>query len=544
MSNPTVSETKSVSKILYRVYSIFENISMKFVLVICILAGALFTFWAGIYSNVFPEDYSQEIAKKVSDSFLVNILAWLGVIFVIWVVWKIVSLRSQNNEEKLQKRLHIMMIILCILLGIFLMVWIHIAHYTPVGDQYYVYSDAIEMLKGNYSTMDVGGYAFHYPYQLNMAFLYQILFTVFHTQSYRLIQYLNIISILLTIYFGYRIVKEITRVPVVQVCYMMFGFTFLPLLLYSQYVYGDVISQAMASLAIWGLMRWCNSEKMYYRVIIVGAMVIGCLLRVNFYVVLIAVSIALIYHIIKNKSWQSILLLVLCALLSLSSSVLIKAYFEKKSGIEVSRGLPLSYRLHYAMQESPDGPGTYNNDLIMDYMLIAEYDYDAFNIMHRAALKERIQEFKDHPEKIPDFYSRKLMLQWNDHTFSSAFATSWVGEKAMGDVEWSVYYGSIKRFCDGYMDRYLFVLYLSFTIGMFVFWRQKNELYHYVPLIVIIGGVLCSILIEAKGRYVMPYVILMQPYAAIGLGKMIPLVEKLGVQGKAFVGNMRKNKVR
>lgn len=521
MSDQTASETKTLPQIFYKIYSVIENISMKFVLVICILAGALFTFWAGIYSNVFPEDYSQEIANKVSDSLLVNILAWLGAVFVIWAVWKIVSLRSQNNEEKLQKRLHIMMIVLCILLGISLLVWIHIAHYTPVGDQYYVYSDAIEMLKGNYSTMEVGGYAFHYPYQLNMAFLYQILFTVFHTQSYRLIQYLNIISILLTIYFGYRIVKEITRIPVVQVCYMMFSFTFIPLFLYSQFVYGDVISLAMASLAIWGLMRWCNSEKMYYRFIIVAALVLGCLLRINFYVVLIAVSIALLYHIVKNKSWQSILLLILCALLSLSSSVLIKAYYEKKSGMEVSRGLPLSYRLHYAMQESPDGPGTYNNDLIIDYMLIAEYDYDAFNIMHRAALKERRKEFLNHPEMIPDFYGRKLMLQWNDHTFSSAFATSWVEGKPMSDIEWSVYYGSLKNGCDWYMDRYLFVLYLSFTIGMIVLWRQKNELYHYVPLIVIIGGVLCSILIEAKGRYVMPYVILMQPFAAIGLGKVI-----------------------
>lgn len=526
MSDQTVNETKSLSQILYRIYSVFENISMKFVLVICILSGALFTFWAGIYSNVFPEDYSEETAKKIPDSLLVNILVWLGVIFVIWAVWKIVSLKTKNDEEKLQKGLHIMMIVLCILLGFFLIAWIHIAHYTPVGDQYYVYRDAIEMLEGNYSTMEVGGYAFHYPYQLNMAFLYQILFTVFHTQSYRLIQYLNIICILLTIYFGYRIVKEITRIPVVQVCYMMFSFTFIPLFLYSQFVYGDVISLAMASLAIWGLMRWCNSEKMYYRFIIVAALVLGCLLRVNFYVVLIAVSIALLYHIVKNKSWQSILLLILCALLSLSSSVLIKAYYEKKSGMEVSRGLPLSYRLHYAMQESPDGPGTYNNDLIMDYMLIAEYDYDAFNIMHRAALKERIQEFKDHPEKIPDFYSRKLMLQWNDHTFSSAFATSWVEGKPMSDIEWFIYYGSLKKGCDWYMDRYLFVLYLSFTIGMIVLWRQKNELYHYVPLIVIIGGVLCSILIEAKGRYVMPYVILMQPFAAIGLGKMISFGKK------------------
>ena len=109
------------------------------------------------------------------------------------------------------------------------------------------------------------------------------------------------------------------------------------------------------------------------------------------------------------------------------------------------------------------------------------------------------------------------MQQWNDHTFSSAYATHRVDGKQMGNFEQSVYYGSIKSFCDWHMDRYLFVLYLSFAAGTAALWKQKRELSCYISLIAIIGGFLFSILFETKGRYVMPYVILMQPFAAMGL---------------------------
>lgn len=512
-----------------KIYLFIEKISVKFVLTFCFLTGALFAFWAGTTSNVFPADYVQEIAIETPDSILVNILAWMGGMAAIWAAWKIISLGTRDNEEKLQKRLHIMMISLCVLLGIALSVWINLAHYTPIADQYSVYTDTLKLSGGDYSTFEVGGYAYHYPYQLNMTFVFQILFSVFHTQNYKVIQYLNIVSILLTIYFGYRILKEVTKKPEAQVCYMMFGFTFIPLFLYSQFVYGDVISVAMASIAIWSLMRWCDTKKVRYGVIAVLALVLGIWMRINVYVVVVAICIGLLYHAVKKKCWRTLLLMVLCVAIPWGSTQLIKVYYESKSGMEVSRGLPMSYLLHNAMQEAPNGPGSFNLQLFLDYGTIAGYDYDYYDLINRAAMKRRLQDFMATPSAIPKFYRSKILLQWNDYTFSSADATHTVYDQ-MSDVEWSVYYGSIKRRCDWYMDRYLFIIYLSFAVGALVLWRKKRELYHYIPLITVIGGVLYSILIESKGRYVMPYVILMQPFAAIGLGKMICWLEEKRIQ--------------
>lgn len=499
------------------IYNILEKISLKFVLVACALIGVIFTIGSGISSNVFPADYSQEMAKAESDFLLLNIVVCIGWVILIWGLYKLLSLGVRGDEKKLQKRLHLLMIILCALLGAALMVWIYVAHYTMIADQWTVYSITLEFMEGDYNAMLPGHYIFYYPHQLNQVLLYQILFSVFHTQSYRLLQYINIISIVLTIYFGYRIVKELTVKPVIQIGYMIFGFTFIPLLLYSQFVYGDVFILAMANIGIWALLCWSRNKRVRYVVTMVLTVLIGSLVRLNYGVILIAMSIGLLYHAVKAKYWRSLLVIALCVAALLGPPQLVKIYYEYKSGLDVCPGVPMSYRLYSAMEDNPDGPGTYTNQLILDFAEIAELDYVYFDQIFKAALEDRKQYLWENPDELLDFYWRKLMQQWNDHTFSSAYATYRADGKQIGDFEQSVYYGSIKSICDWYMDRYLFVLYLSFVAGSVALWRQKRELCCYISLIAIIGGFLFSILFETKGRYVMPYVILMQPFAAIGL---------------------------
>lgn len=521
------NEGKQWSPKLDKIYSVLEKISIRFVLIACCLIGILFTFWAGVSSNKFPDDYMKEMAQETPDSLLRNLLFWFLGIVLIWGLWKLLSLGVRGNEEKLQKWLHALVIVLCVLLGGALLVWIHIAHYTMLADQDYVYRVTVQMSQGDYSSIQKGGYIYCYPFQLNLVLMYQLLFSVFHTQSYRLLQYLNIICILLTIYFGYRIVKELTQKPVVQIGYVIFSFSFMPMFIYSQFVYSDLLVLALTNIAVWALMRWFRNKRVQYGAVVVLTAMCANLVRMNYGVIIIAMSIAIIYHTVKKRCWRSLVLLVLCAAVPLGASQLIKVYYSSKSGFEISKGMPTSYYLHGAMQEGPDGPGTFNMRLFLDYGEIADYDHDYYDLVQRAAIKVRIQDLLGDPKAIPDFYRRKLMQQWNDYTFSSLCATHVVGGKKMGDIEWSVYYGSLNRRCEWYMDRYLFVFYLSFVIGMIVLWRQKRELHQFVPLIGFIGGFLFSLLFETKGRYVMPYVVLVLPFASMGLAQCVCGLEKI-----------------
>ena len=71
------------------------------------------------------------------------------------------------------------------------------------------------------------------------------------------------------------------------------------------------------------------------------------------------------------------------------------------------------------------------------------------------------------------------------------------------------------------MNYYLFVLYTVVAISALYMWRQHKEIYLLIPYIALIGGFLFFLLWEAMGRYALPYVILVQPFAATGIGLLI-----------------------
>jgi len=183
------------------------------------------------------------------------------------------------------------------------------------------------------------------------------------------------------------------------------------------------------------------------------------------------------------------------------------------------------------MQESYLGCGAFNNDLLNGFYEIAEMDHDMYEGHLKAMIHGRIRDLLNNPEYTCDFYYNKMALQWNDGLFTSTYLT--VDTKCqMTDVEWSVYYGSIHEKMSCYMNHYIFILYVGLAVGMLTLWKQNIEIYQMISLIAIIGGILFSILWEAKARYVMPYIVLMQPFAALGLMQLMIVAQKAARKSK------------
>ena len=85
-----------------------------------------------------------------------------------------------------------------------------------------------------------------------------------------------------------------------------------------------------------------------------------------------------------------------------------------------------------------------------------------------------------------------------------------------GMVE-KLYYGSWQQRYREYTNRYLTVLYLGVVLYCALGLMRKSNILQCLLLIGVIGGFLFSILWEAKSRYVLPYIILLIPYMALGI---------------------------
>lgn len=90
--------------------------------------------------------------------------------------------------------------------------------------------------------------------------------------------------------------------------------------------------------------------------------------------------------------------------------------------------------------------------------------------------------------------------------------------------------GKLHTLMTWFMNQYQSLIFIGvFCWLLFGFWKKKG-LEDHALLITIIGGFLFHMLWEAKGRYILPYFVMMLPMAAVGLSGLSARVRAWLVQ--------------
>jgi hypothetical protein len=87
-------------------------------------------------------------------------------------------------------------------------------------------------------------------------------------------------------------------------------------------------------------------------------------------------------------------------------------------------------------------------------------------------------------------------------------------------LAWEIYFNGKDVYLENFMNIYQLLIYGGVVLAL-IFMRKKwVKIENYVLLIGVYGGFLFSLIWEAKTRYILPYFIMMIPYAAIGLTEL------------------------
>lgn len=487
---------------------VFENICVKTVLLIGAALFFVFAFWAARYTHDFPRDLTQEKVYGVFDSIPRNLLWGAGVLALSGPVQ---ALLLRGSRERKRRRVFWLALADMALVGAFLAYWVGTGHFMPDSDQLQVYYDALAFRRGDYS--DMRSYLEMYPHQYGLIFLYEGLLGIW--ESYRFLEYLNIPLVLLILFLTYRIADDFFEEPAVSL-YALAGVTcFAPLIYYVSFVYGDVCSVAMGLAGIWSLHRYLESRKSRYGLLAVLTVTAAVLVRKNTLVLVTAACIVLAVYALRHLRWQALLLALLLAVIPLGSVRGVEWIYEKRSGQEIGGGIPSIMWVAMGMQESWGGAGVYNGYNNSVFRGQAGSDPQAASAIAGEYIRGRLQEFAADRDMAYEFYRFKLLEQWNESTFGGLIMTHYF-DAPPGRLVQSAYAGEIQQGVLHFMNRYLFVLYLGgflfAALGLFRRW----EIGKCLPLIGVIGGVLFSLIWEAKGRYVMPYAVMLIPYMAAG----------------------------
>jgi len=429
---------------------------------------------------------------------------------VIFVIQKVIL---SGAEENRRKKVFIFAVVTLVITGSMLCLFVTNTHIPPYWDQAQVYLDALSFKNGDFEDMD--GYLGMYPQQYGLIFLYELIFC-FTKDSYIVLEYLNVLFILLIIFFCYRLCEELFHDQTANFYCILGGVLFLPMHIYVNFVYGDLVSTAFSIIGIWAVLRWKHTEKWWYAVLALFAFVIAYLSRKNVLILLIAVFLALLIEAFRDWNWKAVVIALLLLTVPIACMSGVKLSYEWRSGKEVEKGIPSIMWIAMGMQGDQYGPGMFNGYTESTFRGEAESDSEKGIQIAKEEIRNRLEEFAADRDKAVDFYKAKIQLQWIDPTFSSFVMTSKFGEDPT-PYTLSFYYGKVPERILKFMNNYSFIIYVSVCIYAVLSLIKKQSILYSMGLIAVIGGFLFSIIWEAKGRYVMPYVILMIPYMAKGL---------------------------
>lgn len=401
--------------------------------------------------------------------------------------------------------------------------WVQSADRQPYADQAAIYGMAGYILEGDFQMFQKGGYLNMYPQQLGLIFIVEWILRIAGIGNYQALQYLNVINVPFIIFWGYMIVDLFWKKSRYKLIYLMLMLFCIPLYLYSSWVYGEIPSIAITLMLIWLVGKYITSSQKKWIPLIVLCAVLDVMVRTNTWIVAIGAMLVLAVTGIKKRRAMPVLtgLLVLAA--PWFAVKLIWLFYEWRTGYMIDGGLPSVLWIAMGLHWDYLGPGWFNNYCVETYYAVGG-DQTASSIAAKEYIWERLAYFASHIKEAVQFFGIKISTQWNDPMYQSLQLNTVFKEEPQGLLHF-LCYGAGNSILKGIANRFQFLVFTGGLICVGNWHKCKDALYKMLPIVIVTGGFLFSLMWEAKSRYIFPYFVFMIPCAAAGLGILTEKME-------------------
>ena len=215
-----------------------------------LLAGCVFSLLKTTYFELYVYN---EIPKYKSDHPLL-----LLVLLAVFLLLAYKGSRLLDRQSLSAKRLSYIAGGWAFLLSLF---FVLLFRCGAVCDSGFLSDYAVQFMKGDYSALTEGEYLHHYPFQLGMIALLELLYRVFGVENYLAFQLLNVIAIVSIIFSLNRITEELFEEEKVRKLEAVISLGMLPLYLFATFVYGDIIGVALGIRAIYCGIRYIKEDE-------------------------------------------------------------------------------------------------------------------------------------------------------------------------------------------------------------------------------------------------------------------------------------------
>ena len=488
----------------------FNKIAKNIVAIISIIILAILAIMSILYVST---------VKNFYENVFINLTTSIGLFFYILIDLGIIIISKLFNEKiKVSNIIKKAALILCILIYTIVSVkWVNNSTNEPIDDSKCVNDLAVSFANGEIDNIKNSGYIEKYPNQIGIVLVIGTMYKCFRTTDYKLIQYVNILSNIVTFLFMLLILKELEKkYKINKIIYTIMTLTFIPLILLTTYVYGDYIGLAFSVMGIYFIMNYERKKGLWKLMLSAIFMCLSYITKMNYIIVILAVLIYLGLYLIqdiqskdKKKIVQSVFNIIIYIIIAIMPFSLIKDYCYNKFGYEKEEALPTSVWLYVGMNESYRANGWYS-----DLATEAWKDTPLAHTTYPQKVKSRIKELIKNPIYTIKFYWTKTISGWIDPYFQSIWYNVGVEnkDKVMNDIMTSKTYkaGEI------YQKALTILIYVGALLAIL---KNRNDLTNELILMItiFIGGMLFHTMWEMKSRYTLPYVIMLIPVSTIGV---------------------------
>ena len=412
-----------------------------------------------------------------------------------------------------------------------------------VCDSGFLSNFAVQFMQGNYTAFAKGEYLHHYPFQLGMIALLELLYRLFGVENYLSFQFLNVIAIACIIFLLNLITEELFEEERVCKLEAVISFGMLPLYLFATFIYGDIIGMAFGIGAIYYGIRYLKEERIKHLLIAGALFMPAVVVKSNIYVLMVAFVIAILIRMFQNKRWWLILFLLGILLFSQTGVKGIEAMYARRAGIEkILDGTPKIAWVAMSLQETDEesyGCGWYNG---YNWKIYENCGFDV-ELTSQACLeniKDSLQRFAEDPKEAVYFFYKKFVSQWNAPTLQAMITNEWYSRYTENKLPLADYliYGTGRKILYQLMNFYHLFMFITGAAGcryIIKNWRLERAYF----ALNIFGGFLFHMIWEAQSRYILGYYVMMLPIAAVGCRQVFGWMVKCQVR---INEHKRKNK--
>ncbi len=499
-----------------KLYNKFNKIASLLYKIIFYLTSAILSLL--ILSSLFFTVYMPLSGKEKIEFHHSN---WYFPILIFLFI--LLLFKSKKLVEKISSnKLFLIFSVIYLVLGLFLI-------FRLVGglraDAYSVYQAAKEFNSGNFDSLTKNnGYLFLYPHQLGLTTLERIY--VFLYDSEKLIYFFNLLFIIGTNFYIYKISSKLFKNQLVTNYSIILSFLFFPHFFFLTFAYGTIPGLFLVLLGYYHLLKYNESFRYYNAIISILSFALACLIRNNYYIFVIAILLIQIFSFLENGKWKKLILTLFIVISIPISSFLLKSYYQNVSQSPIPEGVPMISYITMGTQDNPNAPTIggwwdgYNTSLLRKN----NFDQNKAVTQAKNDLKENLLTFYKQPMYALKFFYKKILSTWLEPTFQSIWTGPLAerGEKQNSEILKSIYEEkSGYYFLNAFGKVFTVSIYLLTLLAVFYYmFSKKFSVYELFTIIFFLGGFFFHLIWETKSQYVFIYVLLLIPTAANGLDKM------------------------